>query len=137
MWLLAKGRKEQALKSLQWLRGWVSPKAVEQEYNDIVRYSEESNRCVQCQKQQLKCTHAHASFSELLKELMRQRTLKPFMIVLVMFAFCQFSGLSGMRPYLVQIFDSFGVPVDSNWCTVLIGIGKLTKIVFLRLKYII
>lgn len=122
MWLLSKGRKEQAMKSLQWLRGWVSPKAVEPEFNEIVRYSEDSNRCVQCQKQQIKCTHKHSTASELLTEMMRKRTLKPFLIVLVMFAFCQFSGLSGMRPYLVQIFDSYNVPVDSNWCTVLIGI---------------
>lgn len=99
------------------LRGWVSPKAVEKEFQEIVRYSEDSYRCVQCQKKQLKCTHPPASPKELLKELMRKRTLKPFMLVMTMFAFCQFSGLSGMRPYLVQIFQAYGVPLDPSWST--------------------
>jgi hypothetical protein len=122
-WLLAKNRKDDALKSLMWLRGWVSsPKYVEKEFNEIVRYSEESNRCVACQKSDSKCSHPPASTKELARELYRKRTLKPFFIVIMMFVFAQFSGLSAMRPYLVQIFQAYAVPIDSSWATVVIGI---------------
>lgn len=129
-WLLAKNRKEEALKSLMWLRGWVkNPKYVEKEFNEIVRYSEESNRCVACHKSNSKCTHPPASARELAKELVRKRTLKPFFIVIMMFVFAQFSGLSSMRPYLVQIFQAFAVPIEASWATVVIGImGFLANI---------
>lgn len=121
-WLMAKNRKEDALKSLMWLRGWVKdPKHVEKEFKEIQRYSEDTNRCVACQKSESKCTHK-TSTAELLKELLRKRTLKPFMLVITMFLFCQFSGLSAMRPYLVQIFQTYSIPIDSSWATVMIGV---------------
>lgn len=122
-WLMAKGRKDDALKSLMWLRGWVSdPKHVETEFKEIQRYSEDSNRCTLCQKTNVKCTHKSASSIELFKELFRKRTMKPFTLVITMFLFCQFSGLTAMRPYLVQIFQTFAVPIDASWATVVIGI---------------
>lgn len=122
-WLMAKNRKEDALKSLMWLRGWVSdPKHVEKEFKEIQRYSEDSNRCVSCQKLETKCEHKSSSFKELAKELLRKRTLKPFTLVMTMFLFCQFSGLSAMRPYFVQIFQAYSVPIDASWATVVIGI---------------
>lgn len=40
----------------------------------------------------------------------------------MMFIFAQFSGLSAMRPYLVQIFQAYSVPIDSSWSTFVIGI---------------
>lgn len=129
-WLLSKGRKDDALKSLMWLRGWVTDsRHVEKEFQEIVRYSEDSNRCVACQKSDKKCTHKAASSAQLFKELFRKRTLKPFMLVITMFLFCQFNGLTAMRSYLVQIFQSFSVPIDSSWATVMIGIlGFLANI---------
>jgi hypothetical protein len=122
-WLLAKGRKDDALKSLMWLRGWVSnPKHVEAEFKEIQRYSDDSNRCQTCQKSDVKCPHKAASSIELFRELFRKRTMKPFMLVITMFLICQFSGLTAMRPYLVQIFRTFAVPIDASWATVVIGI---------------
>lgn len=129
-WLMAKDRKDDALKSLMWLRGWVkNPKYVEKEFKEIQRYSEDSNRCVQCQKSDSKCTHKSSSSNELVKELFRKRTLKPFILVLTMFMFQQFSGLSGMRPYMVQIFQAFSIPINASWATVAIGMmGFLANI---------
>lgn len=122
-WLMARNRKDDALKSLMWLRGWVKdPKHVEKEFKEIQRYSEDANRCVACQKGDQKCTHKSSSSAELVKELFRKRTLKPFILVITMFVFCQFSGLTAMRPYLVQIFQAFSVPINSSWATVAIGV---------------
>lgn len=39
MWLLSRGRREDALKALCWLRGWVSSETVQSEFDEIVRYS--------------------------------------------------------------------------------------------------
>ncbi|XP_065219861.1 facilitated trehalose transporter Tret1-like isoform X2 [Planococcus citri] len=42
MWLLSKGRVKEAEKSLQWLRGWVPASLVQNELNELIRYSDAS-----------------------------------------------------------------------------------------------
>lgn len=94
------------------------------------RYSDNANKCTPCQKNHvLSCTHKE-SFREKLKEMLRKRTLKPFFLVLAFFTFCQLSGMHGMRPYLVQIFETFDLPIDSNWATVVVGVmGIMANII--------
>uniref|UniRef100_A0A182NQQ7 Major facilitator superfamily (MFS) profile domain-containing protein n=1 Tax=Anopheles dirus TaxID=7168 RepID=A0A182NQQ7_9DIPT len=131
MWLLSKNRADDALSSLQWLRGWVSPKAVEQEFQEMKRYSLNSAKCALCQKSgATTCQHPPLTEWTKLKELMRKRNLRPFVLVMLFFVFGQLSGLTGMRPYLVQIFQAYGVPLDANWATVSTGLlGLIANIV--------
>ncbi|XP_058448099.1 facilitated trehalose transporter Tret1-like [Malaya genurostris] len=131
MWLLSKDRKEDARKSLQWLRGWVSPAAVEKEFQEMQRYSISAAKCTACQKSQsAHCEHPPPTEWIKLQELMRKRNLRPFVLVMLLFLFGQLSGLTGMRPYLVQIFQAYGVPLDANWATVSVGLlGLLANIV--------
>ncbi|XP_035776350.1 facilitated trehalose transporter Tret1-like [Anopheles albimanus] len=131
MWLLSKHRHEDAQKSLQWLRGWVSPKAVEQEFQEMKRYSANSAKCATCQKADATtCQHPPLTEWMKLKELTRKRNLRPFVLVMLFFVFGQLSGLTGMRPYLVQIFQAYGVPLDANWATVSTGLlGLMANIV--------
>ncbi|GAB0097351.1 facilitated trehalose transporter Tret1 [Sergentomyia squamirostris] len=124
LWLLSRGREKEAMKSLQWLRGWVDAEVVQKEFLELQRYSINSNRCNPCQKIDQTCTHPPPTLIEKMKELIRNRTLKPMFIVTMFFFFCQFSGLAGMRPYLVQIFQAYGVPVNPNWATVVTGLFK-------------
>ncbi|KAJ4445684.1 hypothetical protein ANN_12369 [Periplaneta americana] len=42
IWLVSKGRIQDAEKALCWLRGWVEPSAVKEELSDLVRYHEET-----------------------------------------------------------------------------------------------
>jgi hypothetical protein len=42
IWLISKGRIEEAERALCWLRGWVEPSAVKQELTELVRYHEET-----------------------------------------------------------------------------------------------
>lgn len=39
IWLLSRGRRDDAVKALCWLRGWVEPDQVQSEFEEIVRYS--------------------------------------------------------------------------------------------------
>lgn len=39
IWLLSRGRRDDAVKALCWLRGWVEPDQVQSEFDEIVRYS--------------------------------------------------------------------------------------------------
>ncbi|CAD7092819.1 unnamed protein product [Hermetia illucens] len=137
MWLLSKHRKDDALKSLQWLRGWVSPKAVEKEFSEMQRYSVNSNKCSDCAKADITCPHPPPTLMEKLGEIKRKRTLKAFALVLSIFAFGQFSGLLAMRPFLVQIFKAYGVQLDPSWGTVVLGLvsvfANLSCMVFVKI----
>lgn len=133
-WLLARGRIEEARESLQWLRGWVSAKEVEKEFTEMQRYSKFSTKCTPCQKSATDdCDHPSPGFRAHLKELLRNRTLKPMFIVTIFFAVTQFCGMAGMRPYLVQIFQAYGAPVDPSWATVIVGLMKFLANIFCML----
>ena len=44
IWLLSRGRYHDAEKALCWLRGWVSPEVVKDEFNQLVMYSNTVNK---------------------------------------------------------------------------------------------
>lgn len=106
------------MKSLQWLRGWVSPKAVEVEFLEMQRYNAHSNACASCQKTHAKCDHPPPNLREKFKELLRTRTMRPFCIIMGAYFISQFGGLSPIRPFMVQIFKAYSIPMDANWATV-------------------
>lgn len=133
LWLLSKDRKTEALKSLQWLRGWVPSHIVEKEFGEMQRYSENANSCIICSKADIKCTHPAPTTKERLKELLRKRTIKPFLLVIVLFVFAQFGGLAAMRPYMVQILKAYGTPIDANWGTVSFEYLSIWKIINIKL----
>lgn len=137
LWLLSKDRKEDALKSLQWLRGWVSSKAVEKEFAEIVRYNEYSKACPECVKSAQKCPHPPPTVVQKLKELIRKRTLKPFFVLLIVFFISQFSGMQAMRPYIILILTAYGTPISPNWATVSLGVtgivGTITCVLTVKL----
>lgn len=122
IWLLARGRDEDAMKSLQWLRGWVSPACVVNEFNDLKRYKELSNACSSCEKLSVKCPHPPPTLGDKLRDVLRKRTMTPFTLIAIMFFIMQFSGMFAMRPYIVQILEAFGMPMDANLATVVLGL---------------
>lgn len=132
------------MKSLQWLRGWVSPAAVSDEFKDLQRYSAMSSSCLNCEKLVTKCEHPPPTLWEKLKDVGRQRTLKPFILIALQCFIMQFCGIFAMRPYIVQvnihnhwrvrgsiwkslnglwqILNAYGVPLDANVTTVYLGL---------------
>uniref|UniRef100_A0A1B0DJE9 Major facilitator superfamily (MFS) profile domain-containing protein n=1 Tax=Phlebotomus papatasi TaxID=29031 RepID=A0A1B0DJE9_PHLPP len=134
LWLLSKGKVEPARKSLQWLRGWVSPEAVQEEFQQLQHYSANSNKCAACQKKDTACPHPPDTLLQRGKELFRHRTLKPFALVMALFFFHNFTGLASMRPFMVQIFQAYGAPIDGGQGTVFVGLAAfVANIVMLPL----
>lgn len=117
-WLMSKNREAEALKSLQWLRGWVSPNHVKDEFDEIKNFNDYSKSCSACIKAERPCTHPPPTARDKFQELLRRRTMKPFIILLSVFCIGQFSGTHAMRPYMVQILRSYGSPISPNWATV-------------------
>lgn len=61
-----------------------------------------------------------------LRALRRRDTLWPLMLVISFFVIHHWTGLSGLRPFMVPVFRQFGLPVDAHWLTVLsalLGMG--------------
>lgn len=86
------------------------------------RYSKRSRGCSACQKADVTCVHPPASSAERWRELGRKRTLRPFALIMFCFVVAQFAGIHSIRPYMVQLFVVFRVPLDANWTTVIMGV---------------
>lgn len=135
-WLLSKGRIEDAKKSLCWLRGWVPAETVTEEFESMQRQSDRSKSCNLCAKQNLKCSHPPPTLREKYAELKRQRTYKPFIIVMLLFFLADFSGSLSMKPFIVQIFKAYESPIAPDRAAAIMSfldnMGNLTYIVLVR-----
>lgn len=125
LWLLSKNRPDEALKSLQWLRGWVSPRAVQTEFNSLHQFSITSNTCDDCRAMKTQCSHVSLSLKAKMRDLTRRRNLWPFMLLSLAFFIVNFSGVYAVRPYLVQILKTYRTPISSNWATTAVGLAGM------------
>lgn len=120
-WLLQHRRPDDALASLQWLRGWVQPPAVQKEFNDLINYVRTSNACLPCQRSGSQCSHRTGCLSKA-TELWNGNVLRPFGLVVMCFVIVQSNGIAAIKPFLVQVFQIFGVPMNANWASVGAGL---------------
>lgn len=134
MWLLLKNRTDDAEMALQWLRGWVPKSTVSHELKQLERYSERSKSCADCIKQNAKCPHPLPTLREKLCELKQIDTIKPFCIVMLVFAISSFAGMQAMQPFIVQIFKAYGSPIQPDQCaTIMSFVNNLANVGFIVL----
>lgn len=135
IWLLSKNRQKDALKSLQWLRGCVTSETVQEEYQQLQKYSTVSSACVKCAKKTIKCDHKE-NFNDKLKQITRKRIIKPFILITTLQFFLQFCAINSWRPYMIQILNAFTVPWDGNMVTVVLSLlgfaGRLSLLPILK-----
>lgn len=129
IWLLSKNRCDEAQKTLQVLRGWVSTESISTEFNQLKEISKISASCENCVKSNAKCSHPPPTLFDKLKDMTKKRALKPFALVSILFLLMQFTAMFAMRPYIVQILSAHGISLDANLITTIIGvIGILANI---------
>lgn len=127
-WLLAQRRPDDALRSLQWLRGWTrSAKEVRPEFDTLTAYVAHAGACDDCRRQRTRdpsasqqCTHS--GYCSQLRDLLRRRTLRPFCTLTACMAVCMCMGNLAIRPFLVQLARTLQLPVDANWTTIIVGL---------------
>ncbi|XP_055308622.1 facilitated trehalose transporter Tret1-like, partial [Sitodiplosis mosellana] len=133
-WLLSKNRTAEAEKSLRWLRGWATSKAVAQEFRDLQQHIERSKSCYSCIKQDLNCTHPLPTLREKFSELKRKQTIKPLFITISLFVIAQFSGVYSMRAFIVQIFKAYESPLPPDQATAIMSfLEVIGSVVFMCL----
>lgn len=113
---------DDALKSLQWYRGWVRAENVATEFRDLKRYCSWTKSCRRCQKLCIKCGHAEPTILDKFKAMKRKRLLKPFSIIQIMSIFSLFSTGCAMRPYIIPILNAYGIPIDVNLSTIIFSL---------------
>lgn len=128
-WLVSRNRPKDAQKALQWLRGCVSPQTVHDEFTELQKFSQKSQACPSCAKQSLKCYHTKPTFCDKLKDIMRKRNLKPCLFMFCLQFFNEFCGFAVWQPYIVQVINALGTPIDANLTTVIAsGVGIVASI---------
>ncbi|PSN58488.1 hypothetical protein C0J52_00818, partial [Blattella germanica] len=134
IWLVSKGRIEEAESALCWLRGWVEPSVVKEELTELVRYHEETKKLLGSPSTKTQVGFSNPAFVEenrtdgkttptvanaesqdvntqswggemkdRLRDLIRPPTLRPLMLVIPFFFFVHFSGLTSIRPFMVEV----------------------------------
>ena len=117
---MSRNKEKQALKSLQWLRGWVEPDVVKKEFKEIQRYNETSNSCSSCTAKKTNvCVHLPKSILGKLKELSKENARRSILLAILCFLTSNSNGLMAIRPYFEQVFKMFGVPIRPSWVSVI------------------
>lgn len=136
-WLLSKKRPKDAQQSLQWLRGWVGPAAVQDEFEKLQTHIELVNACPACAKEKIPCPHPAATVCDKLKELKQKRNLNPFILVMTLNVLLEFSGAICWRPYIIQVIKAHGIPMNEHRAAMILGLtsiaGGLTFLVSVKL----
>lgn len=134
LWLLSKHRTAEAERALCWLRGWVPNENISEEFKALQRYSQRSKSCNACIKKDQNCTHPLPTMIEKLKELKRKKTLKPLTIVISLFIVAEFTGITGMYPFIAGIFKAYDSPIQPHHAmTIMSAVNNLANITFLCL----
>ncbi|CAH0381577.1 unnamed protein product [Bemisia tabaci] len=149
-WLIMKDRLKDAQKSLSWLRGWVEPEEVQEEFQELLSYTKISPppyqaNDIEIEKYELVRTDENGrevakekeSYLEAkFRELTDKKLLRPLRMVFIVFVFCYASSLIAMRPYMVGVFNEFGFPMDSKLILILTSafffVGSILNVVLLR-----
>ncbi|XP_059058786.1 facilitated trehalose transporter Tret1-like [Achroia grisella] len=129
-WLLYRGRQKEALKSLCNLRGWTTPETVRDEFDKLVVYTKELEKCAICIKinpDNINCEHhkmiwIRRSIDKFRYVMMSKETLRPLTLVILYFAFHIMSGYIPVRPNMVNVCGAFGMPDDGKDITLMVGI---------------
>ncbi|XP_028041483.1 facilitated trehalose transporter Tret1-like [Bombyx mandarina] len=138
VWLLSQGRDKDALDSLCYLRGWTTPDQVKEEFDDLVVYSRNLHQCVICIKEGEKeqdCDHHKMnifkrSWLKFKYVMLGKATMRPLSLGLLYFMFYVMSGLTPIRPNMVNICGAFGMDANEKQIVLMVGILTFVAALF-------
>ncbi|XP_065199701.1 facilitated trehalose transporter Tret1-like isoform X2 [Planococcus citri] len=111
-WLIAKGRLEEAEKALCWLRGWVGPEMVKEEFSLLKKVI------------QSKSSRSRMSFMDKFKWYKRRTFIIPHFLLIVTFFVGHFGGMMSVQTNAVKLFTLLKSPIDEYTCTLILGITE-------------
>lgn len=148
---MTKGRRDEALSSLRWLRGWVSAEEVSEEFHALEVYCQESkNEFKSFLESKIRkssvynevpdsefSTQRKPSFGNVIRDFLRPGILIPLRLIITYFFFFHAASLTGMRPYMLEVFSQLEIPLTPKKFTVMSGVfqgtGAIACICLVRL----
>ncbi|XP_008475505.1 facilitated trehalose transporter Tret1-like isoform X1 [Diaphorina citri] len=124
IWLISKGRLTEAEQSLRWLRGWSKKDKVRVEFDQIVKNMAKSKE--ENENNSIKDKSKIDKFLDELKYFKRQEVLRPFSMMMILFVITVLGSSIPMRPYFIEVFLTFGLPIKSEWVLILTGVLAIT-----------
>lgn len=122
IYYLSRNRNDEALKSLRWLRGWArDSSAVRDEFDELQKSKINAQICYKCEKQHEICNHPLPTLGDKVRELLRRRTVRPFIMIATLYMVSVFAGITPFRPYLVPILNYYKSPIDANKIVAYLG----------------
>ncbi|EFA04827.1 facilitated trehalose transporter Tret1-2 homolog isoform X2 [Tribolium castaneum] len=117
-WLIAKGRNEQAKKSINWLNKY-QPRVPSK--NDQTFAQVQFEYLIREHEEKEKAKINSGGFVARVKQLLKPTGYKPLLILLGLFVFQQFSGIYITLFYSVNFFQEVGSGLDPYFVSILIG----------------
>lgn len=122
VWLLSKKRNEEAKRSLSWLRGWVKPHTIHEEFTGMIRHNEahliRRNSSAVKGLGGLNKSKKTTFLMKIKRDVLRRPILRPFFLLAAYFGFSHMAGVTNTRPFMVEILEEFGTPHNPFWVTV-------------------
>ncbi|CAH0381027.1 unnamed protein product [Bemisia tabaci] len=137
-WLIVRDRLDDARKSLCWLRGWLKPEEVEEEFQALRNHARKSVSASNDTELIDDGPHIRKSgyLRKQFKEMASRKVLLPLRMVCIVFVISAFAGYSGIKPYLIGELKKLDIPIDSKLVLiafqVLVFVGAMLNVVFLR-----
>ncbi|XP_012288637.1 facilitated trehalose transporter Tret1 isoform X2 [Orussus abietinus] len=120
-WLAAKNRLKESEEALCWLRGWVTPHHVRNEFCQL---------CEVARKPAEKNTETTSRSEKVWKPYTKKTFYKPFALVSLAFFIGAFGGITSLQTFAVVIFARLNAPIDKYTATVFLGIAELVGTAF-------
>lgn len=122
-WLIRKERFKEAIRSLQWLRGWVPEYKVEKEFNML--YDQLITKAIIDDANDGVTDRNNRTCYQKMKIFRKQTFWFPFILVSFTFFVGHFSGKTPLQTYAVQIFHTLKAPINKFHATILLGVAEM------------
>lgn len=116
-WLAVKGRLKEAERALGWLRGWVGPSQVRNEFKAL------------CEAIQKPTDNTDADEEKIWRAYTKRTFYLPFFLVSAGFFIGNFGGTTTLQTFAVIIFTELNAPINKYTATVFLGVAQLIGIV--------
>ncbi|XP_052835549.1 facilitated trehalose transporter Tret1 isoform X2 [Drosophila gunungcola] len=124
VWLIREQRFREAVKSLQWLRGWVPEHMIEAEFNQL--YDELiTQKAIELAADGAPLPGQRRTIGQRLRMWRKRSFLVPFLLVSFTFFTGHFSGKTPLQTYAVQIFHTLKAPMNKYHATILLGVAEM------------
>ncbi|KAG5329972.1 TRET1 protein, partial [Acromyrmex heyeri] len=115
-WLAVKGRLKESEHALCWLRGWVNPSYVHNEFGALCEAIQKPTDNTGSEKEKIWQAYTNRTFYQ------------PFFLVSAAFFISNFGGCTTLQTFAVIIFAKLNAPIDKYTATVFLGIAQLIGI---------